>query len=513
MPKRRQASLAGNPLLIGAVTTLLVVVAVYLSFNANNGLPFVPSYKLKAALPNADGLIKGNDVRIGGTRVGMVSNIKPHQEASGRSIAIVEMNLQKSVEPLPRDTATSVLSRSSIGLKYLELIKGTSPLALKPGSTIPLSAYREPVQLDEFFDMFDKKTRQASQENLINGGNGFAERGQNLNETFHALRPLTANLIPVMRNIAAPRTGFGELWRALDRPAEQTAPVAETNAAFFSELDTFFTAWASVYRSLERSIEGGPASLEQATYSLHHQARFYENSTEFMRLLHPTAVALRTAAPAFAGAESDAIATLPGVTGLNEGLERFLIHFRSFAENPVVSVALEELTRTAELGDTVVKGIAPAQTTCNYITLTFRNLANLFAESIGVGTLARVNAVLPPTGPNSQGGPSSAPAAGPSPDATLSGVYQPQYNDNFLHANPYPNVAGPGQPKICEAGNEVYPEPKELGEEGRTFIGHAARVSGTRTEVTKRKQNLFGETYPPATLSNLGISQHGSGGK
>jgi ABC-type transporter Mla subunit MlaD len=75
MGNRRQASLASNPLLIGAVTTLLVVVAVYLSYNANSGLPFVPTYDLKAELPNANGLIKGNDVRIGGTRVGIVENI------------------------------------------------------------------------------------------------------------------------------------------------------------------------------------------------------------------------------------------------------------------------------------------------------------------------------------------------------------------------------------------------------------------------------------------------------
>jgi ABC-type transporter Mla subunit MlaD len=497
---RRQASLASNPLLIGAVTTLLIVVAVYLSYNANSGLPFVPTYALKAKLPDANGLIKGNDVRIGGTRVGIVADIKPYQEpATGRSIAIAEMKLQKSVEPLPADTTTSVLSRSSIGLKYLELFKGRSPEALKPGSTIPLSHYKEPVVIDEFFNMFDKKTRQASQENLINGGNGFAERGANLNETIHTLRPLTANLIPVMRNLAAPRTGFGELWRALDRPAEETAPVAVTNAAFFSDLDTFFTAWASVYRSLERSIEGGPPSLEQATYSLRHQALFYENSTEFMRLLHPTAVALRTAAPAFASAESQAITTLPEVTGLNEGLERFLIHFRSFSEDPVVSVALEELTRTAELGNKVVAGIAPVQSTCNYITLTFRNLANLFTQTIGVGTLARVNAVLPPTGPNAEGGPASAPASGPSPELQ----FGPQFNDNFLHFNPYPNVAGPGQPKICEAGNQEY-------QAGQTVIGHAAHVANGR-EPTKREQNLFGQKYPSATLRDLGISSSGSG--
>jgi hypothetical protein len=47
MNRRRSNSLAGSPLLIGAITTLIVVVAVFLSYNANNGLPFTPTEDIK----------------------------------------------------------------------------------------------------------------------------------------------------------------------------------------------------------------------------------------------------------------------------------------------------------------------------------------------------------------------------------------------------------------------------------------------------------------------------------
>jgi hypothetical protein len=512
MGGRRQVSLASNPLLIGAVTTLVVVVAVYLSYNANNGLPFVPTYDLKAELPNANGLIQGNDVRIGGTRVGIVANIAPEQnKQTGRSVAIVEMKLEKSVQPLAANTEVSVLSRSSVGLKYLALFKGDSILKLKPGATIPLTHFREPVQLAEFFNMFDKPTREASQENLIAGGNGFAARGRNINNVIHTLRPLATTAIPVLRNIADPRTAFGALWRGLDVPASQTAPVAQENANFFSDVDTFFSAWASVSTSLERSIEGGPPSLEQAIFSLPHQAPLVRKSTEFMRLLYPSAVALRTAAPTFADAVEEGIRTLPLATELNQRLAGFLTNLRGFAENPVVSVALETLTKTVTLGNTVVGGIAPAQTTCNYVTLTFRNLASLLATSVGVGTVARVNAVLAPSGPNAEGTPSSGPAVGPSPEARFDprppSTKQP-FNDNFVHVNPYPNVAGPGQPKKCEAGNEVY-------KIGQTVIGHAPSTTNNR-EPTTRSESLFpaeGEApYSSATLEALGLKKSSKGG-
>ena len=47
----RVGSLAASPTLVGAVTVLVVVVAVFLAYQANQGLPFVPTYKLSAELP------------------------------------------------------------------------------------------------------------------------------------------------------------------------------------------------------------------------------------------------------------------------------------------------------------------------------------------------------------------------------------------------------------------------------------------------------------------------------
>ena len=43
---RREPGLMGNPILIGALTVLVTIVAVTLAYNATNGLPFVPTYSL-----------------------------------------------------------------------------------------------------------------------------------------------------------------------------------------------------------------------------------------------------------------------------------------------------------------------------------------------------------------------------------------------------------------------------------------------------------------------------------
>jgi virulence factor Mce-like protein len=499
MNRRRGGSLAGSPLLIGAVTTLIVVVAVFLSYNANNGLPFVPTYNIKVELPEGSGLQPSNQVRIAGTRVGLVNSLSPRQNPrTGRVTAIANLKLEKSIEPLPADTRAIVLSVSAIGLKYLELEKGTSRKTLKAGSTIPVAQTREPVDIDQLFDMFNEKTRTGNQINLNNFGDGLAGRGLGLNNTIATLRPLVTKAIPVLRNLAAPATGLRELFIALDRAASQTAPVANLNAESWTDTDTFFAAWASVARSVEEATVGGPASLEQATYSLPYEAPFLEKSTEFMRLLRPSASELRTVAEPLGHAFSAGAVNLRAATGLNTRLAESAQAFQEFDQNPVAQLGLEDFTQTLEYGNPVLAGIAPEQALCNYLTLAFRNVASLQSENIGIGTLARAGIVLSPTGLNNEGYPSSAPANGPSIEKAFvnSNVI---VDNNHVHVNPYPNVAGPGQPKVCEAGNETY-------EKGKAVFGNLPASSvGTNRELTSREDNLFGEKYSPSTLAALGL--------
>jgi virulence factor Mce-like protein len=505
MNPRRRNSLAASPLLIGAITTLIVVVAVFISYNANNGLPFVPTYNIKVTLPETSGLQPTNQVRIAGTRVGVISSISPHQDpATGRVTAIVDMKLEKKYEPLPADTKAIVQSVSAVGLKYLELEKGTSSQTLKAGATIPVSQTREPVDINQLFDMFDEKTRTALQQNTINFGDGLAGRGLGLNNTIATLRPLVTNATPALSNLAAPQTGLRELFFALDRAASQTAPVAQANANLFSDLDTFFTAFAGVSPSLEQAIEGGPAALQQATYSLPFEAPWVEKTTEFMSLLRPTASALRVSAAPLGHAITVGAVNLRAATALNAELTDAAKAFQAFAQNPVVTLGLEDLTQTATVGNPLFAGLAPEQVNCNYLTLAFRNVASLFSENIGVGTLSRVLPVLSPSGPNAEGFPASAPANGPSTEHAPGllgkpGEIGPVINSNHLHYNPYPNVSGPGQPSgVCEAGNETYAL-------GQTVIGHAPSNAGATHDETTRSQNLFGEEYSSATLKSLGL--------
>src|SRR3954449_5688846 len=121
MRSRGGSGIAGNPVLIGAATILVVIVAVFLSYNANQGLPFVPTYQLKAEMPSAANLVVGNDVKIGGRGVGRVSSITPKSESNGQVLAVLGLKLAKDSGRLPVDPTLLVRPRSALGLKYVEI--------------------------------------------------------------------------------------------------------------------------------------------------------------------------------------------------------------------------------------------------------------------------------------------------------------------------------------------------------------------------------------------------------
>ena len=456
--------IAGNPVLIGAATVLVVIVAVFLSYNANQGLPFVPTYQLKAQTPSAANLVRGNEVRIGGTRVGSVDTITAERREDGTSIAVLGLKLERSVSPLPKDTTVLVRPRSALGLKYVELTRGTSDEGFEDGDTIPLAqATPAPVEFDEFVNMFDEDTRDASQTNLRGFGDALAGRGQSINQAVGAFRPLLRDAIPVLQNLTSEATNLPRFIGALADAARIVAPAAETQADLFVNLDRTFAALREVSRPyIQESISEGPETLDAAIRGFPVQRPFLANTEGLFRELRPGVRALRTGAPALADALEIGTPTLRRLPAFNRRLTSLLEELERFAQDPMVPRGVRRLTDTVRSLDPTLQYLAPAQTTCNYAALWFRNIASLLSEGDVNGTWQRFIIVATPQGPNNEGGPSSAPADGPTAE-------------KHLHSNPYPNTASPGQPRECEAANETYIQ-------GQTVTGNVPGKQQAATE-------------------------------
>ena len=113
----------------------------------------------------------------------------------------------------------------------------------------------------------------------------------------------------------------------------------------------------------------------------------------------------------------------------------------------------------------------------------------MLVAAAGVGFLAvaqlgssqRFIVLQPPIGPNSEIGPSSGPANGG----------ESSQSTNFLHYNPYPNTAAPGQTRECESGNEGYPAGQSIGNvPGNQGIHTSGQIL---QQVTKKKSKKKGK--------------------
>jgi phospholipid/cholesterol/gamma-HCH transport system substrate-binding protein len=454
---------ASSPILVGAVTVLVIIVAVFLAYNANNGLPFVSTYNLKAKVPNANALVKGNDIRIGGTLVGTVKSVVPVQLDNGGVAAELSLSFDKSAEPLPDNSTITIRPKSALGLKFLQVTPGDSDEGFAAGETIPLKAYTpEPVDIDEFFSMFDKPTRDAIRQTQAGFGNALAGRGPQINEAVGGLRRFAEVSGAPLRTLAAPSTNFAGFWRALANLAATVAPVAETQASLFVALDRTFAAFARVSRPyIQETIEKGPATLDAVNADLPAVRPFFRDSARFFTALKPGAKALGETSPIIADALHAGVPALNASPVLNNQLQPTAEALVDFQNATGVFNGLDLLIDTNNTLKPALRFIAPAQTTCNYLALTFKRVANAASSGNGQGNWLNFVPPAPPEGPNSESGQASAPANGPT------------FN-NHLHYNPYPNTGAPGQPNGCEAGNEKY-------KSGQTVIGNATDVWGTTT--------------------------------
>jgi virulence factor Mce-like protein len=455
--------------MVGAVTVLVAIVAVFLAYNANNGLPFIPTYQISVQIPSAASLVPGNEVRIGGVRVGVVEAIDPEQTEDGRVFAKLDLKLDRTVQPLPTDSTLIVRARSALGLKYLEIDRGSSDEGYPPGSVVPLKAATpKPVEIDQVLNTFDEPTRIAIQQNLVEFGNALAGRGPDINTTLGTLRPLLPRLERVTRNLADPQTRLGRFFSSLEATAAEVAPVAQEQADMFVSLDTTFGAFAHVAPFLQETISEGPPTEDVAIRTLPEIRPFLAHSAALFTDLRPGIASLRENGATIASALEVGAPVLSASPALNRRLPPVTQALRNLNNDNGARNGIDRLIQTNNKLQPTLRFLTPSQTVCNYPTLFLRNAQDLLAQGDGLGaTWQRFELFNPSSGPNNEGSPSSAPANG-------GGVTPSGEADNFLHVNPYPNTAAPGQTHECEAGNEPYLPGQQ--------IGNVAGNQGTVTE-------------------------------
>jgi len=479
--RARQQPAFANPVLIGAVTVLVAVVAVFLAYNATNGLPFVPTRQLKVEFANGAALVDGNDVREGGFRVGVVADIKPVVLPNGQVGAEAILNLNTGQGKIPIDSTATIRPRSALGLKYIDITRGSSSKTFPDGSVMKVTKTTVPVQFDDINTLFDAKTRPAVQKNLAGYGNALAARGSALNDTIATLPALFQHLQPVAHYLADPNTQLTRFFVALNGFMSTVSPVAQVNVRLFADQATTFEAISRNASDLANTIKGSPPSLDVSTASLKAQQPFLVDLTTLNNNLLPATEQLKQALPNINPALAAGINVLPRTPPVNRKLENVLGSLRSLALDPGTNIALNGLTQTVGTLNPMIRYLGPYVTVCNQFNYFWDEIQDLVSEQTSFGMAQRAliqfnNHQASNAGVQGSAYPANGYQPGDPPDTGYPG------NAEYAHGPAYAAAVNNQGTADCEVGQRGYQvQQNQADPRNRSIVSdaHTPGVQGT----------------------------------
>ena len=447
----------GSRVVLGVLTVLILGLAVYLSYIAENGLPFIPTYRVNVQVANADELDKNADVRVGGARVGQILSITPEPptRAWPHPYALLGLALDSSMRPLPESSRYRIRLASVLGAKYLELIPGRRGSGEVPdGGTLTLNVrpaldHELPfVDLDNALRVFAPGTRASLRAFIRDFGDVLAGRGSALNDITAELARLLGPLQGVLGTFASPADRFGALIFGAAATTHALASVAPTINSLLNDSGVTFQALDRP--SLGRTIDQLPGTEAVASRVLANSLPTLSRAARLMAELRPAAGLLPTAATrldSIINASTPVFTLLPR---LSTSLQSAVASVRALARDPASTETFRALGpydlatvgSSAFIGlGSVLRTVARAQFACNVVGLWLRNFASGLTEGDNTAPWLRVMPVFDT--------PQSTQVPKPAPD---------------LHDNFYPIEA----PTQCQAANERYSGTQLIGNPPRT---------------------------------------------
>ena len=149
--------------LMGALVLLVAALFINMAINSS-GVAKKSGYDISAQFDRIDGISIGSDVRIGGIKIGTVSNQKLDSKTYRASLGL---SIDKEIK-LPTDTSAEIASESLLGGKYVSLIPGAMDEYLKAGDEIEFT--QSSINIEQLIGKFafggaeDKEKDKASED-------------------------------------------------------------------------------------------------------------------------------------------------------------------------------------------------------------------------------------------------------------------------------------------------------------------------------------------------------------
>ena len=218
-------------------------------------------YRLR--FTNAGQLVKGDDVQVGGRRIGTIREIS----LTADNEAEVKIRVDDDFSPLHEGTTALIRATSLAGIanRYIALTPApNSNRALDDDALLRTDKTTSIVDLDQLFDTFDKPTRTALQQFIQGNAAWYQGRGKEANEATKYLAPTLSSTRRLLAELVRDQGTFDSFLANTSRTMGTLAQRRATLTELVSNTNTTMASIGDEQESLSQALSVLPQTLRKA---------------------------------------------------------------------------------------------------------------------------------------------------------------------------------------------------------------------------------------------------------
>ncbi len=256
------------------------------------------AYYVRAIFDNASTIVGGEDVKIAGVPVGVISDMNVTEENK----AAVTLRIDnEAFTPWRADASCTIRAQGLIGEKFVECEPGSTDAPklrrIREGDgegerLLPVENTSSPVDIDLINNVMRLPYRQRLSILLDEFGSALAGRGEELNEIIHRANPALRETDEVLAILADQNRDLARLARDADEVLGPLARERESFADFVVQANATGEATAERRDDIRRGIELLPDFLAELEPLMADLEGFTDQGTPLLRDLGDAAPAL-----------------------------------------------------------------------------------------------------------------------------------------------------------------------------------------------------------------------------
>lgn len=256
-------------------------------------------HRIHVVLPEATGVIVGQDVRVAGKHVGSIDDISA---VDGGERVRIDLRIDDDAWPLPRGTRMILRTAGTVayGSRYIAVLppEGKASGTMRDGEQLPASQFEVPVEFDEFVGAFTADVRRDLRKMLRNGGANLRAAGPQLHRALEDGPAAAQELGGVFGDLAERHEALASLVRSASRVTAAVDRAEPDLRRMLEDAGTTLDALATDAEGVQRTLEAAPRTLVQARSTLKRADGTLESARVVTGRLAPGVTELlRTARP------------------------------------------------------------------------------------------------------------------------------------------------------------------------------------------------------------------------